>query len=240
LNARPLTMPQDDAAAPATELRIGEAAFAACRSGALFLEGERILVVADLHLEKGSAFAARGQMLPPYDSRATLAALTAVVARYRPATVVVLGDGFHDVRALERIPAQDMAALRILQTGADWIWIAGNHDPEPPAGLGGEARDSIVLRGVTLRHEPAPGEAGPELAGHLHPAAKVAGRGRAVRRRCFVSDGRRCVMPAFGAYAGGLNVLDRAFAPLFARRFTAHVMGADRVYAVSAAQLSPD
>ncbi|PSC06798.1 phosphoesterase [Alsobacter soli] len=221
-------------------LPVGGLAFLACRSGALWLERERLLVVADLHLEKGSAFAARGRMLPPYDSRATLAALAAVVARFRPATVLVLGDGLHDGRALERIPAEDLAALRALQGRADWIWVAGNHDPVAPAGLGGQGCDEIVVGDVAFRHEPKPGETGPELAGHLHPAAKVGGRGRAVRRRCFVSNGRRCVMPAFGAYAGGLNVLDRAFAPLFGARFTAHVAGAERVYTVAPAQLRPD
>ena len=238
MNARPITWATGEACE--SPLAVGELVFAACRSGALFLERERMLVVADLHLEKGSAFAQRGRMLPPYDSRATLASLAAVVARFRPATVLVLGDGLHDVRALKRMPSEDLAALRILQTGADWIWIAGNHDPVAPDGLGGRAYDALSIAGVTFRHEPSAGGDEPELSGHLHPAAKVVGRGRAVRRRCFVSDGRRCVMPAFGAYAGGLNVLDRAFTPLFGRRFTAHVVGSERVYAVSPAQLRPD
>lgn len=222
-------------------LAVGGLDFVADVAGALFLESESLLLVADLHLEKGSAYAARGQMLPPYDSRATLAALARVVGLYNPALVCVLGDSLHDRGAMARMDAQDLAALRALQTGRDWIWLAGNHDPEPPRELGGSVFQTLCIAGVTLRHAPGPRSDMPEIAGHLHPAGKVRGRGRAVRRRCFVSDGRRCVMPAFGSYAGGLNVLDDAFAPLFpGRDFIAHMLGDGRVYAVSGRQLSSD
>jgi hypothetical protein len=142
---------------------------------------------------------------------------------------------------MARMDPQDLATVRGLQSGRDWIWLAGNHDPAPPPDLGGRVFEALAIAGVTLRHTPGMRTDAPEIAGHLHPAGKVRGRGRAVRRRCFVSDGRRCVMPAFGSYAGGLNVLDGAFAPLFpARDFVAHLLGDGRVYAVSGRQLSPD
>lgn len=231
----------EEALAGTAELCVGPLALVADASGALVEPSGRMLLVADLHLEKGSAYAARGSFLPPYDSRATLAALADAIGRWRPRTVVVLGDTLHDRGAGARIAADDLATLAALQAGRDWIWLTGNHDPALPENLGGSVSAELGIDGVVLRHEPRPGETAFEIAGHLHPSGKVRLRGRAVRRRCFVSDGRRCVMPAFGAYAGGLNVLDRAFAPLFGGRpFTAHMLGAGRVYCVSAAQLSPD
>ncbi|MFO1149496.1 MAG: ligase-associated DNA damage response endonuclease PdeM [Alsobacter sp.] len=208
-------------------------------SGALWLAPERMLLVADLHLEKGSAQARRGSLLPPYDSRATLAALAGVARRYDPATVVVLGDAFHDARAEDRMDEADAESLRGLQRGRDWVWLAGNHDPRPSARFGGVFCQSLVLGGVTLRHAPG-GAGGPEIAGHLHPVGKVHLRGRTLRRRCFVSDGSRCVMPAFGAYAGGLNVLDAAFSGLFPDAFAAHVLGRSRVYRIGRAHLRGD
>ncbi len=202
-------------------------------SGALWHEEERMLVVADLHLEKGSAFAARGRLLPPYDTAATLARLTSLALRYAPKAVVALGDSFHDARAGERMAASDFAALRSLMRARDWIWIAGNHDPAIPAGLG-DVTESYSLGPLTFRHEPAPGMSAGEIAGHLHPAARVVSPSGSLRRRCFVTDGTRCILPAFGAYAGGLNIRDKAFAPLFGPRpLTAHVLGRTRVFAVS-------
>jgi uncharacterized protein len=223
------------------ELVVGGLVLAACRTGALYLESERMLVLADLHLEKGAAFAARGQFLPPYDTRQTLAALALAVSRFRPAVVVALGDSVHDPRRAGVLDRDDAAALAGLQRGRDWIWIAGNHDPELPPAFGGTAAAEIAIGGVAFRHEPDASRPGAQVAGHLHPAGKVRGAGRAVRRRCFVTDGHRCVLPAFGAYAGGLNVLDPAFASLFpAGLFTAHLIGAARVYAVQRERLARD
>lgn len=212
----------------------------ALAEGALWWADERLLVVADLHLEKGSAYAARGQLLPPYDTRETLARLQVLIERLRPATVVALGDSFHDVEGPSRMASADRGALAELQQGRDWMWIAGNHDPAAPQSLSGDHADSLAIGRVVLRHEPSTGPAAGEIAGHLHPAARVAGRGRSVRRRCFVGDGERLVMPAFGAYTGGLNVFDGAFAALFARAPTAYVLGNDRVYPVGRSGLRPD
>ena len=146
--------------------------------------------------------------------------------RYAPRVVIALGDSFHDGGGPARIADADRAALAALQRGRDWIWIAGNHDPDPADGIGGRFADALALGPLTFRHEPSAQAGDGEIAGHLHPVARVAQRGRAVSRRCFAGDGRRLVMPAFGAYAGGLNVRDRAIAALFGTlAFTAHMLG---------------
>ena len=200
------------------------------RAGALYWPDESLLVVADLHLEKGSAFAARGVLLPPYDTAATLgAAWRVLIERYAPRLVIALGDSFHDGGGPARMAASAAPALTALQRGRDWVWIAGNHDPDPADDIGGRFADVLALGPLTFRHEPSPHPCDGEIAGHLHPLARVAQRGRAVSRRCFAGDGRRLVMPAFGAYAGGLNVRDRAIVTLFgALRFTAHMLGERR------------
>ena len=206
-------------------------------SGALWLADHGALVVSDLHFEKGSAYARRGVMLPPYDTAATLGRLADVVARYAPKVIVALGDSFHDGGGPARMGEADRAALRALQQGREWIWISGNHDPEPPEDLGGLCASEIRLGGLTLRHEPQAGASPGEIAGHLHPVARVSSPAGSLRKRCFASDGLRCVMPAFGAFAGGLNIRDEAFAPLFAKApVIAHVMGRSRIYAVSMAR----
>ena len=219
---------------------LGRLAIVPDLSGALWLPDERTLVVADLHLEKGSAYAARGVFLPPYDSTATLAALTAAILRHAPLRVIALGDSFHDREAETRISATNLAALRCLQTGRDWIWVTGNHDPQISAAMGGEAVDTVGLAGVILRHEPDARETGFEIAGHLHPAAKVRMRGRALRRRCFALSQRRCVMPAMGAYAGGLNLRDSAFRPFLGEGFSAHLLGDARLFRIDPRLLLPD
>lgn len=209
------------------------------RAGALYLPESRALVVADLHLEKASSLARAGYLLPPYDSAATLALLERLIDRRRPATVVCLGDSFHDCGGAARLGAAEQAKLAKLQRGRRWIWVAGNHDPQPLPQLGGEAAAELRLDRLTLRHEPRPHAAPGEVAGHLHPAARLR-RGAGVRRRAFVSDGSRLVLPAFGVLAGGLNVLDGAFRPLFAGAFLAFMLGERRVYAVSPTALAPD
>jgi uncharacterized protein len=222
-------------------ISISGAALSADPAGALFWADEKLLVVADLHLEKGSAFAARGVLLPPYDTASTLARLRSLIERYRPRLVIALGDSFHDGGGASRMAEIDRVTLRALQRGRDWIWIAGNHDPDPADGIGGSFTDALALGPLTFRHEPSATVCEGEIAGHLHPLARVARRGRAVSRRCFATDGRRLIMPAFGAYAGGLNVRDRAIMSLFASPgFTAHMLGANRLYAVAATRCLPD
>ncbi|MFT3989180.1 ligase-associated DNA damage response endonuclease PdeM [Aestuariivirga sp.] len=185
-------------------------------SGALYAPEFRTLLVADLHLEKGSSLARRGVHLPPYDTRESLKQLLAVIALVKPERLVFLGDSFHDGKARERISADDLATLRAITQSHATIWITGNHDPAPPADIGGVIASEIALGPVTLRHEPrALAQDENEIAGHLHPAAAIAQRGMRIRCRCFIANGRRIVMPAFGSYTGALSVLAEPFAQLF-------------------------
>ncbi len=207
--------------------------------GAVWWPAERTLIVADMHLEKGSAFAARGQLLPPYDSAVTLSKLTRVIARHRPQRLIALGDSFHDVGAGARMDEAVFAALSALSASLEMIWITGNHDPEIPSGLPGMRIAGLVLGPLTFRHEPQKGSQPGEIAGHLHPAAKVVSERGKVRRPAFVTDGSRMILPAFGAYAGGLNCMDQVIAGLFdTQMITAHVCGGSRVYAVSGKRLA--
>lgn len=208
--------------------------------GGLWWESAGVLVVSDLHLEKASSYAARGQMLPPYDTRATLRRIAALVDSLKPTTVISLGDSFHDRGARPRMAPADVGLVRELTDACDWIWIEGNHDPKPPEDLGGRMAHELRLGALTFRHEPTPGTARGEIAGHLHPCAKVAGRGRTVRVRCFATDGERLVMPAYGALTGGLNILDTAFVPLFPAGAIACVLGRDGVYLAAGERLVAD
>lgn len=209
-------------------------------SGALWWAEERTLLVADLHLEKGSSHARRGALLPPYDTAATLAVLARVIARLNPRCVVALGDSFHDRYAGERLHGADVETIGALQAGREWIWISGNHDPEIPGSVGGTRVSEIVMGPLVLRHEPRLGAPAGEIAGHLHPCARIVSAGRMFRRRCFAGDGSRLVMPAFGAFTGGLNVLDEAFAGLFAAPLRIHAIGEKSVYLFSRRNLRPD
>lgn len=226
---------------PAGEIEMRGQRFYGDSAGALYWPAERVLVVADLHFEKGSSFAHRGMLLPPYDTAATLSSLGKVISRHCPRMVIALGDSFHDGEGAQRLSATDRETLSALQSGRDWIWISGNHDPDPATGIGGVFCDCVSIGPFVFRHEPGSVPEDNEIAGHLHPVARVNVRGRTMSRKCFASDGRRMVMPAFGAYTGGLNVRDRAFAAIFgALGFTAHMLGATRLYAISAAYCLPD
>ncbi|MCE7029386.1 ligase-associated DNA damage response endonuclease PdeM [Jiella avicenniae] len=206
-------------------------------SGVLYLPAEDCLIVSDLHLEKGAAFARRGMFLPPYDTAATLSLLALALDRWRPARVVCLGDSFHDRKGAALMPAGEREALASLMRGRDWIWIAGNHDPEPPVGIGGETHGEISVGALAFRHEPSAGPRRGEVSGHLHPVARLAGRGS--RRACFATDGDRMILPSFGVTTGGLNVLDRAFHGLFDMpRALACMIGHAGIYPVRFGALS--
>lgn len=208
--------------------------------GVLYFPEFGLLAVSDLHLEKGSSLARRGALVPPYDTAATLARLEAAVAAYAPRIVVSLGDSFHDGEGAARLHPAFRTRLERLMAGRDWFWVAGNHDPEAPADLPGETVRELALGALVFRHEPSREAIEGEIAGHLHPCARIVQRGRSVRRRCFATDGARMVMPAFGAYTGSLNVLDRAYAGLFRRdSLMAYMLGAARVFAISGAMLRP-
>ncbi len=220
-------------------IELGGVPLLADMSGVLMIEDECVLVVSDLHLEKGSARAYRGTFLPPYDSRTTLARLARAVERLQPRTVIALGDSFHDVGGCERLCTEDRAALGRLQKGREWVWIAGNHDPVLPIELGGDRAGSWQHGGLTFRHEPTPLSAD-EIAGHLHPCARISRDGHSQRRPCFAFGSGRLLLPAFGAYTGGLNVLDPAVAALFAGEMAVAAVGRSGVYPVAMRQLRGD
>ena len=230
------------------ELTLNGAHVLADVAGALYWPAAEALIVADLHFEKGSAFAARGVALPPYDTGATLDRLTALLDAYHPKRFISLGDAFHDDAWQHRMAAQDQTRLATLAARQETFWVTGNHDPKPPKTLAGSAHEELTLSfdaSLTFRHEPLPrdhADYGPgELAGHLHPCGKIRQRGRSLRRRCFVHDEVRMVLPAFGALTGSLNVRDVAFDALFDRQnYRAILLGKTRLAHVSAKQLLPD
>ena len=203
-------------------------------AGAAWWPAARTLVFSDIHFEKGSSLARRGALLPPYDTRTSLRRMAALIDRYAPARVIALGDSFHDCEAADRLDPDDRALLMTLAGRAEWVWIEGNHDPHPPAWLGGTVTAQIAIGGLVFRHEPSALPQAGEIAGHLHPCATVSLRGRSLRRKCFASDGMRLVMPAFGAYTGGLDVNETPIASLFPGAFAAYMLGGRRVYAVAA------
>ena len=187
--------------------------FALSPSRALYWAEERALIVADLHLEKASWYAQRGQMLPPYDSRETLARVADALRATGARRVLCLGDNFHDSHGPARLEPHAAGMLDALMRAVDWVWITGNHD------LGHDAKDAAVaaqgvaeltVRGIALRHEAHPGETGPELSGHFHPKFAVTVRGHRVARPCAVASERRLILPAFGALTGGMNAADPA------------------------------
>ena len=208
-------------------------------SGALFIPALSTLIVADLHLEKASSLARRGAHLPPYDTRATLTQLGQVLAGCKPERLIFLGDSFHDGAAGERIAPADVAALAALTAGREVIWIAGNHDPAPPLLTGGQVAQSLAIGAVVLRHEPTALVAEQyEIAGHLHPAAAITQRGRRLRCKCFIANAHRLLLPAFGSFTGGLDVMSAPIAALYpARDYAVWMLGAAEIYRFTAARL---
>jgi len=187
-------------------------------SGALWWPAAATLMVADLHFEKGTSYAQRGVLLPPYDTRTTLARLTAAIGP-RVERVICLGDSFHDGDGPQRLSSADASALRALVEHYDWIWITGNHDPILPAMLGGR---TVIgehrLNGLVMRHQ-AEADAIGEISGHYHPKSHIDVRGRRLSGACFIHDERRIVLPAFGAYTGGLHIDSEAIRALFPASF---------------------
>ena len=187
-------------------LSFGGHAFQATAEGALYWPARGALLVADLHLEKGSWYAARGQMLPPYDSLATLSALTALVERTAAREMWCLGDSFHDVGGCDRLPDDAQSLLRSLTGNLAWTWITGNHDPAIAGTFGGTVANEVTVNGLVLRHEADPADRRPELSGHFHPKLRIRVRGRHIARRCFVASATKLILPAFGSLTGGLDV----------------------------------
>lgn len=227
------------ATAPGVETVVHGVAAVCDPLGALYLPDAGILVVSDLHLEKGAAFARRGMLLPPYDTLATLTVLAAVISRYDPKLVISLGDNFHDRVGSRHLPEEFRGLIVTMARSREWIWINGNHDPEGTVDLPGHSIDEMNYGGLTFRHEPKAGRQAGEIAGHLHPSATVRRREKSVRRPCFATDGDRLLMPAFGVMTGGLDLRHKAMAGLFEREsLIAHLLGRDRIYSVRFGNLS--
>ena len=198
--------------------------------GALVWPAAGLLAVSDLHLEKGSAFARKGMLLPPWDTHTTLDRLALLLRRYSPRIVVTLGDSFHDDGGAERLPPGELARLNAMAETHRFVWVLGNHDPTPPRGVEGEWVDEYAAGPFRFRHQASPKTETGEIVGHHHPKAIVEARGGAVSRPCFVADGRRVMMPAFGAYTGGLDVRDPAIARLFPHGGRVFLLGKERLY----------
>lgn len=195
----------------------------ALSAGGLYWPEKNTLIVSDLHFEKGTSYAATGQFLPPYDSRATLTRLAELMDQLKPNRVLCLGDSFHDSAAADRMDLQDKDLLGRLTKMTEWIWVAGNHDPHPPKDMGGSVCSDHTEGPLVFRHEADINQGAGEISGHYHPKAKIQTRARRVGAPCFVEDGHRMILPAFGAFTGGLNVSDTAISRFFPRGFTAHL-----------------
>lgn len=208
-------------------------------AGALYLPDHGLLCVSDLHLEKGAAYARRGQFLPPWDTFATLRILEAVIARHDPKIVVTLGDNFHDRRGSAEMPDGARLMIHAMARGREWIWISGNHDPDGVVDLPGTEAETLDYAGLHFRHEPQKVARAGEIAGHLHPAALLVRRERGIRRPCFAADARRIVMPSFGVMTGGLDLRHKAFQGLFDKAsLVAHMLGDRRVHSIAYGRLS--
>ena len=206
----------------AAPLHLGEERFLLDPLGGAWWPAARVLAVADLHLEKGSAAARAGRLLPPWDTTATLERLGLLIRRYAPAQVLCLGDSFHDGEGRARMTPADATRLAALEQRADFVWVAGNHD--------GGRFEELAIGPVVFRHIARAGWKGAEISGHFHPKARVPAAGTSISRACFATDGERLILPALGAYAGGLDLGDPAFRPLFPRGGRAFLLGRERLF----------
>jgi uncharacterized protein len=191
------------------KIALGGVALVPDLSGALYVPDYETLIISDLHLEQGTSLARRGIHVPPFDTAITLKLLEDVVNNTIPKRLIFLGDSFHDGEGETRLDDAHIKTLRRLTAAHETIWICGNHDPEPPQAIGGQGAEMLILGPLTLRHEPSQSEY--EIAGHLHPGCGINQRGRRIYGKCFVGDDRRLIMPAFGAYTGGLSITSKAF-----------------------------
>lgn len=195
---------------------------------ALFWPRHDALIVADLHLEKASWYAALGQPLPPYDSHDTLDRLAALAAETGARAIWCLGDSFHDRDAADRIAPAVAARLFGQAASAKLLWIAGNHDGLTGGAWGGDVADELCIDGIVFRHRSLYNETRPEISGHFHPKLRINIRGRHVSRPCFAGDEQRLILPAFGALTGGLGVEDPVIATNFSGAYEAMLVARGR------------
>jgi len=185
-------------------------ALVARSDGALWWPDQSTLLVADLHLEKASHFAQRGWLLPPHATAETLAALIDAVEATGARRLICLGDSFHDRGGPDRLLPAARTALQLMTRNLDWWWITGNHDEDAAAQLGGRVMGEARLGPLVLRHEADVDDIAPELSGHFHPKLVIRHRGRHIARRCFALGPAKLILPAFGAFTGGLDIADPA------------------------------
>lgn len=217
-------------------LRFASQNFEPLPSGGLYWHAQQTLLVADLHLEKMSSFARRGQMLPPYDTGMTLARLEADIRRTDAQRLISLGDSFHRADASSLLTNSDRMRIDMLTELTECIWLSGNHDPAPHA-IGGTCLPEMELAGIRLTHEPQRNANG-LICGHLHPAAHIYVQGRSSRRPCFVHDNRLLILPAYGSSTGSINILSPAFVGLLNwPTLEVTMLGKDRTYPVSPKRL---
>jgi DNA ligase-associated metallophosphoesterase len=209
------------------EIGLAGARLALLPSGVLWWPAARLLAAGDLHLGRAERAARNGvALLPPYETGETLDRLAAEVGRLAPRTVLLLGDSFDDMAAADELGNELVERVMRLAAGRRWIRIAGNHDPGPPA-LPGSHRAEWREGPLVFRHvaEGAPRGFPGEVSAHLHPKARLCLRGQPIARACFLADGARLILPAFGTYTGGLDIRDAAFDGLMSAEATAFLTG---------------
>lgn len=202
-------------------------------SGALYWPDQRMLIVSDLHFEKGSFLASFGSMLPYYDTRETLRLLREVIQTYQPQTLLCLGDSFHDLKAMQRICPEDLNTIQqLIQSLPEWIWITGNHDAEIPAHVPGQRHDKIHLKGIDFQHEDS-ADSAPQMIGHYHPKITLKLYGRRITGRCFIHDETRFIMPSFGSYTGGLDIQNPAITEIISTNYQTFLLYNQRVWPIN-------
>lgn len=220
----------------AAPLHLGGERLMLCPTGVAIWPAKRTLIVSDLHFEKGSAMAVRGAHVPPYDTRETMVRLAFALRRHAPRRLLVLGDALHDDDAVARMAPADLSTLRRLLAPLEVIWVAGNHDPAPQPELPGSAVPEWSEGRLHFRHI---GGVAPlarhdaELSGHYHPKATLPTRIGGITRPCFLATGQRLVLPAFGAFTGGLDVRDPAMTMVAKAAQRVFLLGRDRLHSAS-------
>ncbi|MCE0745331.1 ligase-associated DNA damage response endonuclease PdeM [Acetobacter sicerae] len=215
-----------------TEITLGENRLFLLPSGAVFIPDGNILVVSDLHFEKGSSARTHGLLLPPGDTSSTLEKLEKLVEDCTPQKMIALGDSFHDRNAFSRLSSEDRKRLERITEQTDMVWITGNHDSEPFHDLSGEWVEEFRYGNLLFRHIPSndipSGYA--EISGHFHPKIQMRIRGHRLSRKCFLASKDRLILPACGSYTGGLDINHPQINSLFPEGRMCFALGNDKVY----------
>ena len=199
--------------------------------GALYLPRYKTLVVSDLHFEKGHAQSTAAP-LPRYDTDMTLSRLSEIVYKSNPQRCIFLGDSFHNAEVAKRLPEAYRRILDDLSKGRSFVWIQGNHDSELPTFLPGKVYSDFALNGLYFTHQ-VTAETKQRIgliSGHYHPKARVNLKLRRISAPCFIEDSKHLIMPAFGTFTGGLNVLNKAIQSVLTSPQSAYICHAGKIY----------